>query len=664
MSDRNKICLNMIVKNESQIIETLVDSVAPHIACYVVCDTGSTDNTIAKLQKRFTHWGVEGEIHSVPFVHFSQARNEALEHGRASRFDFDYFLLADADMELVVQDPSFVEGLHEPAYIVKQESGSFGYYNTRLMRRDVQAKYVGATHEYLDAPAVTQLAQIRFIDHANGANRVDKIERDTAFLLASLQEDPDDPRALFYLAQTCRDAKKWREAAAWYELRTKAGGFAEESWYARYQMALCFEHVGDQKRFVSESLKAFEERPWRAEPLHALARHYRENGMMELAHLFAEKAASIPFPANDLLFIDLHIYRSAVHEELTIAGLQSDKGPKQESSRRSCSKLTTSRESPWGVVDWARRHYLSYVQSAEELFGGVERTELVIEARKPYRLSNPSVAAAGGKLSCIVRSVNYLYQDGYYVSQDEDRVIRTENYYVELANDLSVTTSVPIHDNDLEREFFPFRIRGYEDCRLIFLRDRWWCSATIWDGDSSGLGQIALLRLDSERQIDSVKILHSPAGNCHEKNWVPLVRDDELFFIYWSDPLTILNCNPDTGKLEKVSEILPSLLLKHQRGGSQAIPIEDGWLYVTHEVIQIDQLRRNYLHRFIHLDKKLNVQGITDPFYFDAPGIEFCAGMAVHPQSGRLLVSYGQTECSAVIASMRLPKVLNQLRLN
>ena len=47
-----KVCLNMIVKNESRIILRLLESVAPVIDAYCICDTGSTDNTVELLSKR------------------------------------------------------------------------------------------------------------------------------------------------------------------------------------------------------------------------------------------------------------------------------------------------------------------------------------------------------------------------------------------------------------------------------------------------------------------------------------------------------------------------------------------------------------------------------------------------------------------------------------
>ena len=50
-----KLCLNMIVKNESAIIERLLETVAPIIDTYCICDTGSTDDTKEKIEN-FKNW--------------------------------------------------------------------------------------------------------------------------------------------------------------------------------------------------------------------------------------------------------------------------------------------------------------------------------------------------------------------------------------------------------------------------------------------------------------------------------------------------------------------------------------------------------------------------------------------------------------------------------
>ena len=50
-----KVCLNMIVKNESKIITRLLESVAPYIDSYCICDTGSVDHTEELIKDFFAN---------------------------------------------------------------------------------------------------------------------------------------------------------------------------------------------------------------------------------------------------------------------------------------------------------------------------------------------------------------------------------------------------------------------------------------------------------------------------------------------------------------------------------------------------------------------------------------------------------------------------------
>ena len=57
-----KIVLNMIVKNESKIIVRLLESIVDFIDGYCICDTGSTDDTIEKINTYFNDKNVKGYV--------------------------------------------------------------------------------------------------------------------------------------------------------------------------------------------------------------------------------------------------------------------------------------------------------------------------------------------------------------------------------------------------------------------------------------------------------------------------------------------------------------------------------------------------------------------------------------------------------------------------
>jgi len=58
---RKRICLNMIVKSESAVIERCLASVRNHIDAWVIVDTGSTDDTKDKIRKSLA--GIPGALH-------------------------------------------------------------------------------------------------------------------------------------------------------------------------------------------------------------------------------------------------------------------------------------------------------------------------------------------------------------------------------------------------------------------------------------------------------------------------------------------------------------------------------------------------------------------------------------------------------------------------
>ena len=87
-----RLCLNMIVKNEASIIERCLESVAPHISCWVILDTGSDDKTTQLIEKFFRERRLPGRCYHEDFIDFGASRNRALKLCRQSDFEFDYVL--------------------------------------------------------------------------------------------------------------------------------------------------------------------------------------------------------------------------------------------------------------------------------------------------------------------------------------------------------------------------------------------------------------------------------------------------------------------------------------------------------------------------------------------------------------------------------------------
>ena len=652
-----RLCLNMIVRNEEAILPRALGSIADHISYWVICDTGSTDGTPDLVATFFAQRGIPGELHSFPFDDFGTARNRALELARRSTGPFDYLLLADADMELHVEDPGFRRNLAAPGYQVKQKSG-ITYWNTRLLHRDAPSRYRGVTHEYLELKGqIETLDAIWFTDRSDGANRPGKFERDIRLLEVALERDPGDSRSMFYLAQSYRDAGQMEKAAATFARRFEMGGWEEERWYALVQEARCRHVAGDDAGFLAAAARACQLRPTRAEPLYDLARFYRLHGQYETAMLLCEMAAGIRWPAEDRLFIEDYVYTTGIRQEIAVAGYYCQSERRRSMGRLACNDLAIDVAAPDAVRRESRRNLAFYARTASALMPSFESRQLLLELPIEGRPMNPSVAVRDGAHYAVVRVVNYETENDtrYRVP---DGVIRSRNVLVRLDANLQPHEPREILPPADFPSLFP-KVLGFEDMRLFAWRGSLWCSATVLERTPEGWCEIVLSRLDETPQgirLADWRVL-TPAGpRRHEKNWMPRVAGDRLEFIYGCDPVVIVDEGGRTIGSQK-----PAAALDHLRGGSQAIAFGEGWLALTHEVSIVDR-RREYLHRFVWFDNSNALRRVTEPFYFLARGLEFAAGLAMRDDGETLIVSFGARDSEAWIATVSSEDVRAALR--
>ena len=308
-------------------LERCLASIANHISCWMIGDTGSTDGTPEFIRAFFAKRGLPGDLFSVPPGNLDQAHATALERACASRLPFDYVLLADAEMELVVEDPEFRTRLEAPCYDLAQRSG-VSYGNARLLRRDAATRHHGA---YPVAPGDAPLARgVKCVDHATGANRTRKRARDIRLLLRKLEQEPNNGHHWFCLGQALHEAGHNAEAAKTFAKRAAMGGWDEEAWYARVQEARCLLALNDESGFQRAALAAFDQRPQRAEPLYDLARFYRERGMNNACVLYAEAGLALDRPGRNARFVEDFVYTTGLREEYSIVAFYSPDPQRKE----------------------------------------------------------------------------------------------------------------------------------------------------------------------------------------------------------------------------------------------------------------------------------------------------------------------------------------------
>jgi tetratricopeptide (TPR) repeat protein len=313
------ICLNMIVKNEAHVIARCLTSAKPLIDRWCIVDTGSTDGTQALIRELLAD--VAGELHERSWVNFGHNRTEALQ--LAKQQPSDYLLFIDADETFVAPSDFAWPTLDAQSYELSVEYSGIRYARRAFVRASDAWRWVGVLHEYLDCPnaqaSATLIAPSILVRHDGARARdADTYARDIAILERGLIDEPDNARYVFYLAQSYRDQGRLSESRATYERRAAMSGWDEEVWYSLFQIAVLTERLGEYAEKVAAAyLRAFQNRPSRAEPLVELAKFHRLRGEYAQAYLYAKHASEMTKP-NDRLFVDEACYTWRALDEVAI----------------------------------------------------------------------------------------------------------------------------------------------------------------------------------------------------------------------------------------------------------------------------------------------------------------------------------------------------------
>lgn len=296
------VCLNMIVKNESKVIERCLNSLKDHIDYWVIADTGSTDDTKEKIQRILKD--VPGELWDIPWQNFAFNRTAVL---KAAKGKCDYNLIIDADETFNAKD-DFKADLKEDCISgnIRYLSG-FEFGRVMFLKDHCDWHYKGVVHNYAftdKAVATTgNIYSCEIIHHCDGFSHGDertKYLRNVELLTAELERDPTDTRSAFYIGESYRDAQEPEKAIEAYKHRISMGGWEEEVFWCYYQIALA-------NKNLESFFDAYEYRSTRAEPMFVIAVLFYQANKINSARLIFEQIVDHPVP-QDTLFSDTSIY--------------------------------------------------------------------------------------------------------------------------------------------------------------------------------------------------------------------------------------------------------------------------------------------------------------------------------------------------------------------
>jgi len=657
--DTPKICLNMIVKNESRVIIRLLDSVVKILDGYCICDTGSTDNTIFLITEYFKRHNIPGKIVQEPFKDFGYNRTFALK-AAAEIPNMDYLLLLDADMILTgsylqpENIKTFKKSLTKDFYHMCQGSQTYFYKNVRVVKNYKDFSYWGVTHEYVKSPEGAQAGtfendQLFINDIGDGGAKTDKFERDIRLLTKGLEENPNNDRYTFYLANSLKDAGQYDKSIEMYRNRIKIGGWVEEVWYSYYNIGKCYVILGEMEKAICVWMEGYEYYPKRLEALYEIVKYYREHGKNKLAYLYytiADKSRTKWGASSEYLFLQKDIYDYKLDYEMTIVGYYANDD--NYDLNRLNMKVISDEYIDDGTSKNVLTNYKFYSKKIIEQNKPLSKQNMDVleQATKAlnitesgeYVTSTPSITRRGNHLIVNVRYVNYrIDENGGYVNQDK---IRTKNAIAII--DISKPIWKNIQEFELKYdESIDNHYVGLEDVR-IFNDDY-----IIYYNSNRGLAygnmeiEHGIIDLSKECTVEQ-RCLKKLEQNSIEKNWVLIpsnrIIKTHLKAIYNWSPNLIIGDIIDN-QFVQTHEIKVPAFFKYLRGSTNGVIIKDDIWLMCHAVSYED--RRYYYHIVVVLDKDTyKLKKYTPFFTFEGEKVEYTLGFNYLESDDALLIGY------------------------
>ncbi len=316
------LVVSIMIKNESERIEqTLQPFVDAGHQYFMILDTGSEDDTVAKVKAFFEKHNVQhGYICEAPFVNFAVSRNELIKQMERKFPNACYTLMIDAEWYFYNFDKllTFCKAYqHRPetGFLLRCSiyNGYMENYLGRVWKLHKGHHFEGVVHEYLTGAVYINIPADIYIDYSptvQGAERsVQRFKRDLKLFLAELEREPDNSRTTFYTAQTYECLGDLENALKLYLKRSTMSGFDQETFIAVYRCANIYRALGDWDRSLEFYIKAYDMRPCRVEPLIFIIRHYLEKNMYGAAYMFAKYAVEVKYPTPDVLFVEEQYYK-------------------------------------------------------------------------------------------------------------------------------------------------------------------------------------------------------------------------------------------------------------------------------------------------------------------------------------------------------------------
>ena len=301
--------LCIMVKNAGPQFRDMLKDNLSIIDKWTILDTGSTDETISIIEEVLVG-KKEGKLYQEPFINFRDSRNRLID---LAGDECKYKLMLD-DTYVVKGDlRAFLNDVRSDQYsssftlIITSDDTKYG--SNRIIKSDSGLKYIHKIHEVITDKDNINVVIPENISYINDRRfdymekrTIDRKQLDLKLLYEEVDENPNDPRAYYYLAQTYNILEDYDKAFHYFMKRCEFvnAGFLQERVDAAFEAARVANFkLGkpwpECEKLYLDAFKIDETRP---EPLYFIGIHYYLENNFAKTFGYFKKAFEIGFPQH------------------------------------------------------------------------------------------------------------------------------------------------------------------------------------------------------------------------------------------------------------------------------------------------------------------------------------------------------------------------------
>ncbi len=359
----NKICLLMIVKDEEPIITRALCSMKNIISSYYIMDTGSTDNTVNIIRNWMSENNIDGCVEITEWKNFGYNKSllfkNAREHQNKNISGADYYCWLDAD-EVWIKDPndplSYLtiedtkllktelssQYFNKNIFYITTYYESLQYKRWNIVRNNQLYIWKQPVHEYLVGTEDESSANLLWFcllarKEGNSSRNSNRYKKDIELFLEFLKENPNDSRAIFYLAQSYKDSGNIEKAIEYYKKRVDIEiGFDQEKYISCLKLGSLLKNKYEKIQYYSRGIEIDRSR---LECYYYWFMIYYNEKSWNLAYAIGSLAPQNRNINTEFLFVEKNIYQELFDINFSVACYYTQK---YQEGIDACSRVLTT----------------------------------------------------------------------------------------------------------------------------------------------------------------------------------------------------------------------------------------------------------------------------------------------------------------------------------